>query len=195
METQINMNIKNPYTIPGINNKERFSLKIEKKKRIIIPSTQEILYAVCKYFEQDPYQVHKKTRKREVVQTRQIAMYFAKMFTKDSLQTIGDKIGGKDHATVLHACKTVENLCDSDKSYWRNIEDLKAQFMYKYNNHPAANDGLHIQTSNMKIYIFHKEKVVRMAQIYPCSFKEIDAIHRELKEYYGIDEQYTFISI
>ena len=49
-----------------------------------------------------------KTRKRHIVQARQLAMFFAKKFTKASLASIGSQIGKRDHATVLHACKTVE---------------------------------------------------------------------------------------
>ncbi len=50
-----------------------------------------------------------KTRKREIVQCRQLAMYFSKQMTKNSLAMIGKHCGNKDHATVLHACKTVNN--------------------------------------------------------------------------------------
>lgn len=54
-----------------------------------------------------------KSRKRELVTARQISMSLAKKFTKDSLASIGNEIGGKDHATVLHACKTINNLLDT----------------------------------------------------------------------------------
>lgn len=54
-----------------------------------------------------------KTRKREIVGARQISMSLSKKFTKDSLALIGSQHGGKDHATVLHACKTVQNLLDT----------------------------------------------------------------------------------
>ena len=46
-----------------------------------------------------------KTRKRHIVQARQLAMFFAKKYTKASLASIGSQIGKRDHATVLHACK------------------------------------------------------------------------------------------
>jgi hypothetical protein len=61
-----------------------------------------------------PKEVKTKTRKREIVFARQAIMYFMKKYTKDSLATIGGHFG-KDHATVLHACKTISNLMDSDK--------------------------------------------------------------------------------
>jgi chromosomal replication initiator protein len=66
-----------------------------------------------------------KTRKREVVQARQIAMYFSKSLTKSSLANIGMHCGGKDHATVLHACRTVNNLMDTDKKFRSYIEELE----------------------------------------------------------------------
>ena len=61
----------------------------------------------------------------EANQARQIAMYFSKILTKSSLATIGSQIGGKDHATVLHACKTVNNLSETDKRFRVFIEDIE----------------------------------------------------------------------
>ena len=66
-----------------------------------------------------------KTRKREIVQARQIAMYFSKNLTQSSLATIGSQIGGKDHATVLHACRTVTNLKEIDKNFRLSIDEIE----------------------------------------------------------------------
>ncbi len=88
-------------------------------------SIDYIQKVVCDYFDMGIDQLKSKTRKREVVQARQIAMYFSKQMTKSSLATIGMHCGGKDHATVLHACKTVNNLMDTDKRFRGYIEDLK----------------------------------------------------------------------
>ena len=71
-----------------------------------------------------------KTRKREIVQARQVAMYFSKNLTKSSLATIGSQIGGKDHATVLHACKTVNNLVETDKTFRNQIEELEKKLKF-----------------------------------------------------------------
>ena len=87
-------------------------------------SIDYIQKVVCDYFELPLELLKSKTRKREVVQARQIAMYFAKSMTKSSLATIGLHCGGKDHATVLHACKTVNNLMDTDKRFKTYVEDL-----------------------------------------------------------------------
>jgi chromosomal replication initiator protein len=80
---------------------------------------------VCDYFELPIELLKSKTRKREVVQARQLAMYFAKKMTKSSLATIGMYNGGKDHATVLHACKTVNNLIDTDKRFRASVDELQ----------------------------------------------------------------------
>jgi chromosomal replication initiator protein len=66
-----------------------------------------------------------KTRKREIVQARQVSMFFSKNMTKSSLASIGAQIGGKDHATVLHACKTVNNLIDTDKHFRHQISEIE----------------------------------------------------------------------
>ena len=80
---------------------------------------------VCEFFNLNPDSITTKTRKREIVQARQIAMYFAKNMTKLSLATIGPQIGGKDHATVLHACKTVNNLIDTDRQFKGYIDEIE----------------------------------------------------------------------
>ncbi len=88
-------------------------------------SIDYIQKVVCDYFNLPIELLKSKTRKREVVQARQIAMYFAKQMTKASLASIGAHCGGKDHATVLHACKTVNNLIDTDKRFRGYIDDLE----------------------------------------------------------------------
>lgn len=80
---------------------------------------------VCDYFNLPIELLKSKTRKREVVQARQIAMFFAKKMTKWSLASIGAQCGGKDHATVLHACRTVNNLAETDKQFKGYLDDLE----------------------------------------------------------------------
>jgi chromosomal replication initiator protein len=92
------------------------------RREISIDYIQKV---VCDYFNMQIENLKSKTRKREIVQARQIAMYFAKSLTKSSLATIGSVIGGKDHATVLHACKTVNNLIDTDKRFRLYIDEIE----------------------------------------------------------------------
>ena len=79
---------------------------------------------VCEYFTIGVDLVKSKTRKREIVQARQISMYFAKDLTKASLKTIGMHFGGRDHSTVIHACQTVNDLMETDKKFKSDVEEL-----------------------------------------------------------------------
>jgi chromosomal replication initiator protein len=69
--------------------------------------------------------IYGNTRKREVVQARQLVHSFAKKHFKMSLENIGFKAGRKDHATVLHSCKTVDNLVDTDKKFRKLYKDIE----------------------------------------------------------------------
>ncbi len=92
------------------------------KREISIDYIQKV---VCNYFNIPLEHIQSKTRKREIVQARQVAMFFSKSLTKASLATIGSQIGGKDHATVLHACKTVNNLIETDKRFRIQIDEIE----------------------------------------------------------------------
>jgi len=91
------------------------------KREVSIDYIQKV---VSDYFLMDVEVLQSKTRKRHIVQARQLAMFFAKKFTKASLASIGSQIGKRDHATVLHACKTVNNLSSTDKQFRKFVEDL-----------------------------------------------------------------------
>jgi len=91
------------------------------KREVSIDYIQKI---VSDYFQMDVDTLQSKTRKRHIVQARQLAMFFAKKLTKASLASIGSQIGKRDHATVLHACKTVDNLTSTDKQFRKYVEDL-----------------------------------------------------------------------
>lgn len=88
-------------------------------------SIDYIQKVVCDYFDIPIELMKSKTRKREIVQARQLAMYFSKQMTKNSLANIGLHCGNKDHATVLHACKTVNNLIDTDKQFRGYVSDIE----------------------------------------------------------------------
>ncbi len=90
-------------------------------------SVDFIQQTVCNYFGLDIDSLQSKTRKREIVQARQVAMYFSKSLTNSSLSCIGTKIGKKDHATVLHACKTVNNMIETDKEFKSVIQEIETQ--------------------------------------------------------------------
>jgi chromosomal replication initiator protein len=108
--------------------KEMIDKLIKNSRREI--SIDYIQKIVCDYYNIPLNLIQSKTRKREIVQARQVAMFFSKSLTKSSLATIGTQIGGKDHATVLHACKTVNNLIDTDKQFRLQIQDIEKKLSF-----------------------------------------------------------------
>jgi chromosomal replication initiator protein len=71
-----------------------------------------------------------KTRKQEIVLPRQVAMYLAKNLTRASLKTIGLHFGGRDHSTIIHACKSIERAIASDENLRSHITHLEKQISY-----------------------------------------------------------------
>lgn len=94
------------------------------KKQITMDKIQNV---VSSYFNIDLKDIHSKSRKREIVQARQVAMFLSKKYTDYSYSHIGCQVGKRDHATVLHACRTIQDSLDIDKSFrttMKNIEEL-----------------------------------------------------------------------
>ena len=113
-------------------NKKEIDLNLAKSmlKNFIKNSSKEISMEyiqklVCEYFEAPIEMVKSKTRKREIVQARQISMYLAKLHTKTSLKSIGAFFGGRDHSTVIYACQTVDDLIDTDKKFKGYVADIQ----------------------------------------------------------------------
>ena len=103
---------------------EKITEKIvgETQNDITIDRVQKV---VCEYFNITRDTLLSKTRKRQIVQARQIAMYMSRTLINCSLSTIGAEIGGKDHATVLHACTTVNDLMATDKTFKQYVSDIE----------------------------------------------------------------------
>lgn len=113
-------------------NKREIDVELAKKilRNFIKTSSKEITIAsiqklVCDYFDVPYEKLLQKTRKREVVQARQISMFLAKIFTKNSLKTIGEHFGGRDHTTVIHSCQTVKDLMDTDVLFRDGVTELQ----------------------------------------------------------------------
>lgn len=113
-------------------NKKKITLDLAKQMidKFVKNTTREVSIdfiqkVVCDYFDMPVELLKSRTRRREIVQARQLAMYFSKQFTKSSLATIGAQCGNKDHATVLHACKTVNNLSETDKRFKKYVEEIE----------------------------------------------------------------------
>lgn len=117
-------------TLANISIDLRLTEKVVSRIVNVVPkvnTVERIRDIVCDYFSLSVDAISTKSRKREVVQARQIAMYLSKQMTKNSLSSIGDLIGQRDHATVLHACKIVGDLIEIDKSFRSSVREIEAK--------------------------------------------------------------------
>jgi len=85
----------------------------------------QIQRKVCDFYGINMDALQSKTRKREIVQARQVAMFFSKNLTNSSLSSIGSQIGQRDHATVLHACKAVKNLQETNTEFKHQLKEIE----------------------------------------------------------------------
>ncbi len=97
--------------------------KMVKQKREEL-TLDKIQNTVSEYYKIPVSSLKDKSRKREIAQARQIVMYFVKNYTNASLSFIGSQFN-RNHATVLHACNTVENLMDTDKGFKLQMDDIR----------------------------------------------------------------------
>jgi chromosomal replication initiator protein len=86
---------------------------------------EEIQKRVAEHFNIRIADMHSARRARQVARPRQVAMYLAKQLTSRSLPEIGRKFGGRDHTTVMHAVKKIEELRGQDSSFAEDIELLR----------------------------------------------------------------------
>jgi len=94
----------------------------QNSKELTIEHIQKL---VSDHFEMPVDLLKSKTRKRHIVQARQISMYFAKNLTRSSLANIGKHFGGRDHSTVIHACQTVLDLMQTDNRFKNKVIELE----------------------------------------------------------------------
>jgi chromosomal replication initiator protein len=93
-------------------------------------SMETIISTVCEYFNITREQMLSRSRVRQIVQARQIAMYECRNLSPNcSLSTIGSELGGKDHATVLHACSTVQDLMSTDRGFRQWVSDIEGMIV------------------------------------------------------------------
>lgn len=93
------------------------TLNLEEVKQIIKNSTRprktlavsDVVDKVARYFDIDPSSIYEKTRRKEVVKPRQLIMYILREDFQVSYPAIGQKLGGRDHTTVIHSCEKIKN--------------------------------------------------------------------------------------
>lgn len=94
-------------------------------------SVESIEDEVCKYYHVDKNLIHGRSKKQEIAHARQITMYLSKKYTDNSYARIGDMIGKRNHATVIHACKTVEDWIETDKALRNDIQKIESTLTYQ----------------------------------------------------------------
>ncbi len=92
------------------------------EKRVTI---EEIQRKTAEYYKLDLRDLHSPRRARRVARPRQVAMYLARELTSRSLPDIGRRFGGRDHTTVLHACRRIESLCRADPVFQQEVDFLR----------------------------------------------------------------------
>ncbi len=122
----------------SLNSKE-ITLELAKKTvkeiatdRKINITIDDISKAVCHYLNIAENKIREKTRKKEIVLARQLAMYFSKELTKSSLKTIGLHFGGRDHSTVIHACNSIEQMRNNELSMKELIDSIRNKIELNY---------------------------------------------------------------
>ncbi|HYT93717.1 MAG TPA: helix-turn-helix domain-containing protein, partial [Gemmataceae bacterium] len=90
-------------------------------------TVERIAERVGGYFRVEPAQLQSRRRYRGVLLPRQVGMYLARQLTGLSLEQIGAYFGGRDHSTVLHACRKVEQALDSDAALSGAVRQLHAE--------------------------------------------------------------------
>ncbi|MDR1255585.1 MAG: chromosomal replication initiator protein DnaA [Puniceicoccales bacterium] len=96
-----------------------------REEAVIQVSTEHVKRKVAEYYRLKLADMVSKRRPANIAFPRQVAMYLCRVMTTQSLADIGNEFGGRDHGTVIHACKTVENMIDQDCSIKRTVEYLQ----------------------------------------------------------------------
>jgi chromosomal replication initiator protein len=94
----------------------------EKDSTITIESIQKV---VCEFFHVRPADLRSKKRSRTIAVPRQVAMYLCRRYTQASFPVIGDRFGGRDHSTVIHATQVVDHRVKEDPTFRATIERLE----------------------------------------------------------------------
>jgi chromosomal replication initiator protein len=88
-------------------------------------SIESIQKTVSDFFSVRPSELNSKKRTRTVALPRQVAMYLCRRYTQNSFPVIGDRFGGRDHSTVVHAAQVVERRIRNDPEFRATIERIE----------------------------------------------------------------------
>jgi len=109
-----------------LNEIKPFIKNTSKPKKLL--SVKEVVKVICGFYNIEEDSVYEKTRRKEVLKPRQIAMFILREDFNISYPTIGQKLGGRDHTTVMHSCEKIKNDMKNDLSLMQEVDQIRAMF-------------------------------------------------------------------
>jgi len=91
-------------------------------------SVKEIVKIVSEFYNIEEQTIYEKSRRKEVVKPRQLIMYFLRKDFNISYPSIGEKLGGRDHTTVIHSCKKIEDEIKTNNLLEQEVEQIRSMF-------------------------------------------------------------------
>ncbi|MDP3958068.1 MAG: chromosomal replication initiator protein DnaA [bacterium] len=91
-------------------------------------SVKEVVKMIADFYNIDEKMIYEKTRRKEVVKPRQVAMYILREEFNISFPSIGEKLGGRDHTTVIHSCDKIRNDIKVNNSLLQELEEIRSMF-------------------------------------------------------------------
>ena len=88
-------------------------------------SVQEVVKTIANFYGVEENSIYEKTRRKEVVRPRQVIMFFLREDFRISFPTIGDKMGGRDHTTVIHSCEKIKNDLRNDSILNQELHQIR----------------------------------------------------------------------
>ncbi|MFZ2522878.1 MAG: chromosomal replication initiator protein DnaA [Minisyncoccia bacterium] len=108
----------------SLNEVKNFVKNNTKPKKMV--SAKEVVKTVAEFYNIDEQLIYDKTRKKEIIKPRQIIMYILREDFNISYPAIGEKLGGRDHTTVMHSCEKVKNDIKADEILVQEINQLRS---------------------------------------------------------------------
>ncbi len=110
-------------TLAEVKNLLKNNMKPKKNMAI-----KDVVKIVCEHYKLDEVSVYEKTRKKEIVKARQVVMYILREDFNVSYPLIGQKLGGKDHTTVIHSCLKIKSDLKNDPQLLQELEQIRVMF-------------------------------------------------------------------
>ncbi|MEK7514284.1 MAG: chromosomal replication initiator protein DnaA [Patescibacteria group bacterium] len=95
-----------------------------KQKRVI--SAKEVIKIIADFYNIDEENIYRKTRKKEIIKPRQVTMYLLREDFNISYPSIGEKLGGRDHATIIHSCEKIKNELKGNILLGQELNQIRA---------------------------------------------------------------------